>query len=206
MGEITACRKFENPFEFFATHKIFMDCNYRPEIRGADEAIWARLKCVPFLQRIDKNDPDLDKQLLGKILAESEGVLSWVVRGAMRWHKEGNLGEPPEVEAAGTEWRDADDPLKGFFEECCDVDPDYWVRCGDFTKAYQQWCKENNEPQLKSSRLTQRLELKGIKLNRSRRVSNAGKQARCWDGLQLRTDVTLISSPHPAFQGYTEHS
>jgi putative DNA primase/helicase len=186
MGEVTACRKFENPFEFQATHKIWMDCNYRPEIRGADEAIWGRLKCLPFLQRIAKDDPEIDKHLLDKILTEAEGVLAWAVRGAMRWAKDGGLGDPPEVEAAGLEWRDADDPLKGFFEECCELDPDYWVRCTDLTKAYQQWCKDNNETQLKSSWLSQRLELKGIKLNRSRRVSDAGKQARCWDGVRLR--------------------
>lgn len=204
MGEITACRKFENPFEFKATHKIWMDCNYRPEIKGADEAIWSRLKCVPFLQRIDKNDPEIDKQLLEKILAESEGVLAWAVRGAMRWVKEQGLGDPPEVAEAGAEWREADDPLRGFFDECCEVDvtdPDYhYVRCADFTKAYQAYCKDNNEQQLKSSRLTQRLELKGgIKLNRSRRISANGKQARCWDGIRLKEDVTQVFGPRGSF-------
>jgi P4 family phage/plasmid primase-like protien len=205
MGEITACRKFENPFEFTATHKIWMDCNYRPEIKGTDEAIWGRLHCIPFLQRIAKDDPEIDKQLLGKILAESEGVLAWAVRGAMRWAKDGGLGVPPEVEAAGAEWREADDPLKPFIDECCVIDlndDDCWVRCADFTKAYQQWCKDNNELQLKSSRLTQRLDIKGIKLNRSRRVSDAGKQARCWDGVSLREDVTLISAPRAPRHGY----
>lgn len=199
MGEITACRKFENPFEFPATHKIWMDCNYRPEIKGADEAIWGRLKCVAFHQRIDKNDPEIDKQLIEKILAEAEGVLAWTVRGAMRWAKDGGLGEPPEIEAAGAEWRDADDPLRPFLEECCEVntDPDhlYFCRCADFTRAYQEWCRQNNEPQLKSSRLTQRLLLKGIKLNRSRRISAAGKQARCWDGVRILEDVTQVSGP-----------
>jgi putative DNA primase/helicase len=198
MGEITACRKFENPFEFPATHKIFMDCNYRPEIKGADEAIWARLKCVPFLQRIDKSDPEIDKQLIDKINAEAEGVLAWAVRGAMRWAKDAGLGDPPEVEDAVAEWRDADDPLKGFFEEYCELDvnnPGCYCRCVDFTRAYQAWCKENNEPQVKSSRLTQRLALKGIKLNRSRRVGDGGTQVRCWDGVKLRDDVTLVSGP-----------
>ena len=197
MGEITACRKFENPFEFMATHKIFMDCNYRPEIKGADEAIWARLKCVPFLQRIDENDPEIDKQLLGKILAESEGILAWAVRGAMRWAKEG-LKKPIEIEEAVAEWRDADDPLKPFLEQCCEVeinDPHCFCRCQDFTRSYQAWCKENNELQLKSSRLTQRLLLKGISLSRSRRTGPGGTQVRTWEGVRLLEDVTLISGP-----------
>jgi phage/plasmid-associated DNA primase len=31
MGSIKSCRKYENPIEFEATHKLFMDCNHRPD-------------------------------------------------------------------------------------------------------------------------------------------------------------------------------
>jgi putative DNA primase/helicase len=199
MGKITACRKFENPFEFTATHKIFMDCNYRPEVKGADEAIWTRLKCVSFLQRIGATDPAINKALLETLLAEGDGILSWLIRGTMRWWREKSLGDPIEVKTAGMEWREADDPLRPFLEECCDIDPENWVRCKDFTKAYQQWCKDNSEPQLKSNRLLQRLEMKGIKEDRSTR--RAGEQVRCWAGVKLREDVTLISAPREAMQG-----
>ena len=44
MGEIKSCRKYENPIKFAATHKLFVDANHRPVIRGSDKAIWNRLR------------------------------------------------------------------------------------------------------------------------------------------------------------------
>jgi putative DNA primase/helicase len=48
-------------------------------------------------------------------------VLAWAVRGCMAWMKDG-LGDPPEVASAGAEWREHDDPLKEFLEDCCEID------------------------------------------------------------------------------------
>ncbi len=198
MGKVTACRKFENPIEFDATHKIFMDCNYRPTVRGADNAIWNRLKCIPFEQHFEDDDPEIDKKLKDKILAESEGVLAWAVRGAMRWWKEQSLGAPPEVKAANTDWRDSDDPLKEFLEDCCEAGPaeeGYWVKASELSGIYDQWCKENRERYpLGRTQLTERLILKGFEYSRSRR-DERNKQQRTWEGLKLRDDVTLVSSP-----------
>jgi P4 family phage/plasmid primase-like protien len=79
MGNIKSCRKYENPIEFLATHKLFMDCNHRPEVRGTDDAIWSRLKPVPFDIRMAENDPDMDKKLIDKLVAEGPGILAWAV-------------------------------------------------------------------------------------------------------------------------------
>lgn len=190
MGEIVACRKFENPIRFPATHKLFMDTNHRPLIRGTDEAIWGRLKCIPFEQRMEEDDPQMDKKLKDKILAaESEGVLAWAVRGAMRWVKDGGLGDPPEVKDANTAWRDSNDPLKDFLDECCETgDPEegYWVVGSRLSAAYDQWCKDNHEKYpLGRSQLIERLGLKGFTQSRSRR-DYRGKQIRTWEGLTLK--------------------
>jgi putative DNA primase/helicase len=209
MGKVVACRKFENPIEFDATHKIFMDANYRPAVRGADEAIWARLKCVSFEQHLAEGDPEMDKKLKDKILAESEGVLAWAIRGAIRWSKEGGLGAPPEIKEAGAAWRDADDPLKDFLEDCCEAgDPDegYWVLGSKLSTAYDQWCKDNREKYtLARGQLTERLILKGFTTSRSRRDSR-DKQMRTWEGLKLREDVTLASAPSYAKRGDSNSS
>jgi P4 family phage/plasmid primase-like protien len=204
MGKVVACRKFENPFEFDATHKIWMDCNYRPRVSGGDDAIWGRLMCVPFDQHLDKDDPAMDKKLKDKILAEGEGVLAWAVRGAMIWAKEGRLDNPPEIKAANAAWRAADDPLKDFLEDYCEVgDPDegYWVLGSKLSTAYDQWCRENKEKfPLGRGQFSERLEMKGFKESRSRR-DGRDKQMRTREGLRLREDVTLVSAPGRSQQG-----
>jgi len=51
MGQMKACRKYENFVTFTPVHKIFMDANHKVEVRGRDEAIWARLQPHPIRHR-----------------------------------------------------------------------------------------------------------------------------------------------------------
>src|ERR1039457_4753354 len=38
MGKIKAPRKYENPIEFDETHKLWLDANHLPQVRGTDNA------------------------------------------------------------------------------------------------------------------------------------------------------------------------
>lgn len=188
MGAIKSCRKYENPIEFFATHKLFMDCNHRPEVRGTDDAIWRRLKPVPFDVSIEESDPEFDKKLLEKLLAEGAGILAWAVRGCRSWMKEG-LGDPPEITQANAAWREHDDPLKEFLEDCCEVGADRWVRNSDLSGAYAWWCKQNRERfPLGRASFHDRVQSKGFKESRSRRAND--KQMRTWEGIGVKADVS----------------
>ncbi len=199
MGNIKSCRKYENPIEFQATHKLFMDCNHRPKVRGVDDAIWNRLKLVPFDVTIPKDEIDL--QLSAKLRTELPGVLAWAVRGAVAWKKDG-LGNSPEVMNAGIEWREHDDPLKEFLEDACEVDdPEtrktsagaeggLFVQVSELAAGYAWWAKQTNERfPLGREAFTERMEAKGFKRSRSRRCGPDGKQARTWEGIQLKAEV-----------------
>ena len=71
MGEIKTCRKYENPIKFLATHKLFLDANHKPIIRGVEKAAWNRLKPIPFTVIIPPEE--IDKALLQKLKTEAEG-------------------------------------------------------------------------------------------------------------------------------------
>src|SRR2546422_6161462 len=59
MGQVKACRKYENPVEFLPTFKIFMDSNHKPIVRGTDAAIWNRLKLI----RSEEHTSELQSRL-----------------------------------------------------------------------------------------------------------------------------------------------
>ena len=193
MGSIKSCRKYENPIEFSATHKLFMDCNHRPRVRGVDDAIWNRLKLIPFEVTIPKEEIDL--QLSAKLKAELPGVLAWAVRGAQAWFKD-SLGISPEVTNAGVEWREHDDPLKEFLEDACDIatpDDDYFAAIADLAAGYAWWAKQTNERfPLGREAFTERMEAKGFKRRRTRRDAS-DKQFRSWEGIQLKSEVAAAS-------------
>jgi len=180
MGEIKTCRKYENPITFKATHKLFIDANHKPIIRGADQAIWNRLKLIPFCVTIPPDE--IDKSLLEKLKDEAEGILAWIVEGCRRWRSEG-LGDPPEVTKASSVWRSEMSLLKEFIEDCCEVRDDAFCPVAELRKAYTTWAEENRQKNPTwFSGFDDELIAEGCRKER-RRIG--GKQVRVWEGIQL---------------------
>ena len=204
MGKIKSCRKYENPIEFDATHKIFMDCNHRPAVRGTDDAIWRRLKPVPFQVSIEESSSEFDKKLLEKLLAEEAGILSWAVRGC-KWWLEVGLGNPPEISEANAEWREHDDPLKEFLEDCCEVEEGAWCRSAELSEAYAWWSKREHERfPLGREAFGERIRSKGFTSSRGRRSSD-GKQMRTIEGLRVRVEILeQMTSGHGKRPGWLD--
>ena len=48
LGQIKARRLRENMITFRPTYKLFLDCNHKPVIADPNDAIWNRVKCIPF--------------------------------------------------------------------------------------------------------------------------------------------------------------
>jgi putative DNA primase/helicase len=159
MGRIKAVRKYENPIEFAETHKLFIDANHKPVVRGTDNAIWNRLYPIPFDVTIPPDE--IDRDLPNKLLAESEGILVWAVRGAVRWYREG-LRRPPEVAEANREWRDESDHLGRFLEERCVSGDAFSVKAGVLYSDYRTWCASSGERELSSVAFGIRLGERGI--------------------------------------------
>jgi putative DNA primase/helicase len=142
MGRIKAVRKYENPIEFDESHKLWLDANHLPQVRGTDNAIWNRLHPIPFSVTIPKAEQDRD--LRTKLLAEAQGVLAWAVAGAVRWYREG-LGKPPEVEQAGAAWRTDSDQTSRFLDTCCVVGELASVLSRALYQAYRKWAEQVGE-------------------------------------------------------------
>ena len=160
MGRIKAVRKYENPIEFNESHKLWIDANHLPQVRGTDNAIWNRLHPIPFLVTIPKAEQDRD--LRSKLLAEAEGILAWAVAGAMRWHRDG-LGKPPEVEQAGAAWRTESDQTGRFLEACCVVGEFASVVSRPLYQTYRKWAEEVGERSQPEKIFFKRLAEQGFK-------------------------------------------
>ena len=193
MSEIKSCRKYENPIEFRATHHLFMDCNHRPRVPDEGDAIWMRLKAIPFNVRIA--DKDLDLQLPDKLRTELPGILAWAVRGCQAWQKSG-LGEPPEISQANLDWREHDDPLKEFLEDCCVLGDERWTPSRDLAAAYEWWAKQARERYpLGRENFGERLRSKGFQPERKwvkQPGASEAKQVRIWVGLELTADISAM--------------
>jgi putative DNA primase/helicase len=135
MGRLVGRKIYGNPFEFDPSFKLFIDANHKPVIRGNDNAIWNRIRLVPFKVSIPKTEQD--PQLGEKLKAEASGILAWAVQGCLRWQQEG-LGEPAVITKARHKYREEMDVVADFIADCCTESPDGRETFGDLYAAYQQ--------------------------------------------------------------------
>jgi putative DNA primase/helicase len=148
MGSIKAVRKYENPIVFRETHKLWMDTNRKPMITDADDAAtFNRLYPIPFTLTIPKER--IDRGLPAKLLSEAEGILAWLVEGAMLWHRYG-LPKPPAIEAANEKWRADSDWVERFIEDRCAEGGE--TSGEELFKEYREWAKFNDEKRIASQK------------------------------------------------------
>lgn len=130
---ITARALHQNDIEFYPNFLLQMATNAKPDIRGADEGIWRRVKLIPWTRFFapDERDHGLAETLQG----EAMGILAWAVRGAVEWYSTG-LQEPERVRNATQEYREAADILGGFIEE---VEHGGWLAPEENKKVPSAW-------------------------------------------------------------------
>lgn len=157
---ITARRLYQESFEFRAQCVIMMTGNYKPVIRGADDAIWNRVKIVPFEVVIPPEEQV--KKLAEKILAEeAEGVLAWLVYYCKVWRTSG-LGVSLAVDDAIQQYRVESDILGHFIEECTESSPMYSTRASDLYTRYAKWAKDQGMKPMTSTAFGRRLGDRGF--------------------------------------------
>jgi putative DNA primase/helicase len=180
---VTARFLFCEPFSFRPEFKLWLSTNHKPEIQGTDDAIWDRIRLVPFTQRFDGKNQNT--KLPQELREELPGVLAWMVAGCLEWQENG-LGEPKKVREATKAYRTEMDVLAAFIKDCCVVDEDARTPATPLYQAYQRWCTENGETEETQRRFGGRLSERGFE---SFDITNgAYKGRKGWRGIGLRAD------------------
>ena len=141
-SEITARYMRQDYFTFRRTHKMILMTNNKPSVRETTRAVWRRLRLVPFNVRISEKEKD--SRLLGKLLDEMPGILSWCMAGCLNWQKSG-LGFPEAVMSATRDYEADQDPLKVFLAECCELGSSCYCTRMELYNSYRRWCETTKE-------------------------------------------------------------
>lgn len=129
-------------FEFTRTFKTILVTNSPPVVAEQTNAIWRRLKLVPFEVVIPPDEQDTG--LMDKLRVEWPGILAWAVRGCLDWQLHG-LQVPDEVKTATDNYRNEEDVLAPFFEERCILQEWAKVTRADLWAEYERWADSNRE-------------------------------------------------------------
>jgi putative DNA primase/helicase len=148
-------------FTFKNQSKIILMTNHKPIISGTDYAIWRRLQLMPFNQRYVKGK-NRDDTLWAKLdQKELPGILRWCVEGCLAWQRIG-LQPPEAVRRATQEYRQDQDILGDFFDECCTFKRTNQVTAKAFYARYVKWCDSAGERPKSQKWLWPRLQERGI--------------------------------------------
>ncbi len=182
-GDVISARRMREDFWSFApTHKLFINGNHKPTVRGDDDGIWRRLRLVPFTVTIPAEERD--KLLPDKLAAELPGILAWAVRGALEWQRDG-LGDPPAVVSATSNYREESDTLGQFFDDALVFEAEGKIARAELQRVYATWCTEGGyDHPAGPKKVAERLRGNGAK-ETSLRVN--GVPSRAWAGVRLAT-------------------
>lgn len=135
-------------FTFTPTHTLVIATNHRPAVNSTEHAAWRRLRLIRFPHTYrpaheagpgDRvQDPGLRHRLVtGE--AQREALLAWIIEGAVDWYRDG-LGTCDAIDAAGREWRQAEDVVLRFITDRLEFEDSGLTRGRDLYTAYTDWC------------------------------------------------------------------
>ena len=160
----------KRPVDFVPTHKLFLLTNHLPHIQPNDLAIWERVRKIEFNKNFLDNNPDTDHDLPEKLKDEADGILSWLVRGCLKFQADG-LRAPESVLAATKQYRKKEDLIEQFLEECCIRKPDTLIKSGNLHAAYKAWCEADGTKATNNKKFKDELILKGFETHHDGRNS-----------------------------------
>lgn len=162
---ITGNLLYEESFHFRPTWALWMYGNYEPVIRGKDDAIWSRVRLIPFEVKIP--DSEIDTSFGEKLKVELPGILAWAVAGCLKWQQDG-LKPSPAVLGGTARYRGDMDVIGRFLKDRCVLGDDsttgkpYQISMGLLYGEYQNWCADEDEDELTKPKLGKQLTERGI--------------------------------------------
>ena len=153
--------------------KLFLVTNHLPKISENDEAIRRRLRIIEF--PTTPPERTRDPRLLDKLYAERSGILNWLAEGARRVHHDGRIHTPTQVLEASHRALRSLEPLEGFIEGRCEVDPSFEVPATELYHAYRDWHAAHGiEPRLTQQRFGRELTGRGFAQRKSSTMKRVG--------------------------------
>ncbi len=179
--EIAAEKKYKDPFKYIPSHTLVLYTNHLPKVGAIDEGTWRRLIVIPFEAKIDgRNDI---KNYTDYLINNAGGaILSWIIEGAKKIIDDDYKLEPPKkVQDAIDIYKENNNWLQHFIDECCETDSSYIAKSGQVYDEYRAFCLRTGDFVRSTTDFYTALESQ----NFSRRRTNKG---RFIEGLRLKSE------------------
>jgi len=154
---VTARFLYKNPFTFQPQFKLWIATNHEPRI--SDDAIWRRIKRIPFPRGLpaDQRDPRV-KALISNPEIGGRAVLAWAVRGYQMYQHD-RMQEPVRVIRETQAYHMRQDKIGQFLDEYTIADDNAdRLHMTDLYMRYTTWCAVTGERPWAMSSFASRLD------------------------------------------------
>ena len=166
--EIYAEKKYKAPFSYVPTHTLVLYTNHLPRVGAIDQGTWRRLIVIPFNAKIEGK---ADIKNYSDFLFKTAGgaVLSWIIEGAKRViANDYKIVQPKVVQDAIQKYKENNDWLAHFLDDCCEMGDDFEAKSGEFYNAYRSYCLQMGEYTRSTTDFYSALESTGVVRKRTR--------------------------------------
>ena len=166
--EIYAEKKYKAPFSYVPTHTLVLYTNHLPRVGAIDQGTWRRLIVIPFNAKIEGK---ADIKNYSDFLFKTAGgaVLQWIIEGAKRViASDYKIVQPKVVQDAIQKYKENNDWLAHFLDDCCEVGDDFEAKSGEFYNAYRSYCLQMGEYTRSTTDFYSALESTGVVRKRTR--------------------------------------
>jgi putative DNA primase/helicase len=168
-------------FEYEPVGKLLFAANQRPQVSDNSLGFWRRVRMIPFTEDFRQCR---DENLREKLIAESPGILNWLVKACLKWQVMG-LNPPAAVSEAVNDYREATDILWEFLHTRSEMGPGLTIAVSALYDNYLDFCDEKKTKH-PLSRQKFNEDLRGRDGIIQTKEGAAAHRVRVWKGIGLK--------------------
>lgn len=175
---ITAKHMGRDMLSFPPSHSFFMLTNDLPRVDADAQAVWDRMRVIPFNVSFRGRE---DHGLKDRLRLQLDAVLAWAVHGLADYQDQG-LAAPAAVISRTEAYRAENDTFAEFLRDRCVQDVHARAFRTELHQTYADWARENGGESLTPREFTPKVRaLDGVSEGKS-----GGKEL--WKGIGLKAD------------------
>jgi putative DNA primase/helicase len=156
----TAAFKHKDRFSYRPQYTVWLSSNHKAMGDPEDDALWYRVLVIEFPNSHAGHEDTTLKERL-KSESAQQGILKWIVDGAIRWYASERLHIPERVKLATQAHRNDLDYIALWLEDVTESDPESFTPASELYHSYETWCKANGVEPKKMKELGQALTRRG---------------------------------------------
>lgn len=181
--------KYKAPETIKQTHTLCLFTNHLPRVGSTDNGTWRRLIVCPFNATFEGGECI---QNYAQRLAEQAGgaILSWAIEGATNFVRNGyKLDVPDAVDEITDAYRQREDWLTNFLDECCTREPNARTSASELYSTYREWAQGVGDYVRRLSDFTTAMEGAGYERIRPQNKST-------WLGVRVTSEMQYPANPY----------